>query len=42
MLLHHLSYQHPDQVGACLVRMHRDEDIGTVAAEAFAVVEEPT
>jgi hypothetical protein len=39
MLLHHLSYQHPDQVGAYLARMHRDEDIGTVAAEAFDVVE---
>jgi hypothetical protein len=42
MLLHHLSYQHPDQVGAYLDRMHRTEDITPVLMEAFAVVEEPT
>jgi hypothetical protein len=32
--------QHPDQVGAYLDRMHRDEDIAPVAAEAFEVVAE--
>jgi hypothetical protein len=40
MLLHHLSFQHPDQVKAYLDRMHRDEDIGTMAAEAYEMVEE--
>jgi hypothetical protein len=40
MLLHHLSAQHPDQVGAYLARMHTDEDIAPVAAEAYKV-EEP-
>ena len=39
-LLHHLSYQHPDQVGAYLVRMHTEEDIDTVTLEAFEGVEE--
>jgi hypothetical protein len=39
MLLGHLSQQHPDQVGPYLERM-RTEDIATVAAEAFEVVEE--
>jgi hypothetical protein len=39
MLLHHLSHNHPDRVGAYLARMHTEEDIGTVAAEAFEVVE---
>jgi hypothetical protein len=34
MLLHHLSQQHPDQVGPYLERM-RTEDIGTVAMEAY-------
>jgi hypothetical protein len=33
MLLHHLSQQHPDQVGPYLRRMET-EDIATVAAEA--------
>jgi hypothetical protein len=41
MLVHHLSFQHPDQVGSYLARMHRDEDITPVVIEAFAVVEEP-
>jgi hypothetical protein len=40
MLLHHLSHLHPDRVGAYLARMHTEEDIDTVAAEAFEVVEE--
>jgi hypothetical protein len=35
----HLSQHHPDQVGLYLERM-RTEDIATVAAEAFEVVEE--
>jgi hypothetical protein len=39
MLLHHLTYLHPDQVRPYLTRMET-EDIGTVAAEAFEVVEE--
>jgi hypothetical protein len=38
-LLHHLSQRHPDQVGAYLDRMHTDDDIGPVAAEAYEVVE---
>jgi hypothetical protein len=41
MLLGHLSHQHPDRVGAYLPRMLTDEDIARVAAEAFAVMEEP-
>jgi hypothetical protein len=40
MLLHHLSLMHPAEVGAYLARM-RTEDIATVAAEAYEVVEEP-
>jgi hypothetical protein len=39
MLLYHLSQQHPDRVGPYLDRM-RTEDIGTVAAEAFEIVED--
>jgi hypothetical protein len=39
MLLHHLSWDHPDRVGAYLERM-RTEDIGTVAMEAFERVED--
>jgi hypothetical protein len=39
MLLHHLSYHHPDQVSPYLERM-RTEDIATVAAEAYDVVED--
>ena len=39
MLLHHLGDRHPDQVGPYLARM-RTEDIATVAAEAYEVVEE--
>jgi len=39
MRLGHLSQQHPDQVRPYLARM-RTEDIATVAAEAFEVVEE--
>ncbi len=39
MLLYHLGQQHPDQVGPYLDRM-RTEDIGTVAAEAFEIIEE--
>jgi hypothetical protein len=38
MLLYHLSQQHSDQVGPYLERM-RTEDIGTVAAEAFELIE---
>jgi hypothetical protein len=38
MLLYYLSQQHAGQVGLCLERM-RTEDISTVAAEAFEVVE---
>jgi hypothetical protein len=34
LLLHHLSWDHPTQVGAYLERM-RTEDIDTVAMEAF-------
>ena len=37
MLLYHLSQQHPDEVGPYLDGMAADEDIGTVAAEAFEV-----
>ncbi len=39
MLLGHLGQQHPDQVGPYLARM-RTEDIATVAAEAYEVIEE--
>jgi len=39
MLLYHLSHNHPDQVGAYLARVQTEEDIGTVAAEAYEVVE---
>jgi hypothetical protein len=39
MLRHHLGDRHPDQVRPYLDRM-RTEDIGTVAAEAYEVVEE--
>jgi len=39
MLLGHLSQQHPDQVGGYLDRMRGSEDIGTVAAQAFEVVD---
>ena len=38
MLLGHLSTMHPAEIGPYLERM-RTEDIGTVAAEAFAVVD---
>jgi hypothetical protein len=40
LLLHHLSQDHPDQVGPYLDRMRHDEDIATVAAEAYEVVED--
>ena len=39
MLLGHLSELHPDRVGPYLERM-RTEDIGTVAAQAFEVIED--
>jgi hypothetical protein len=39
LLLGHLSQQHPDQVGPYLDRM-RTEDIATVAAEAYEVIED--
>jgi hypothetical protein len=39
MLLQHLSAMHPDQVGPYLRRM-ATEDIATVAAEAYEVVED--
>jgi hypothetical protein len=39
LLLGHLGQHHPDQVGPYLERM-QTEDIATVAAEAFEVVEE--
>jgi hypothetical protein len=38
MLVHHLSFIHPEEVGPYLARM-RTEDIATVAAEAYEVVE---
>lgn len=38
MLLQHLGQQHPDQVGPYLEWM-RPEDISTVAAEAYEVVD---
>jgi hypothetical protein len=40
MLLQPVGQDHPDQVGLYLDRMHRTEDIGTLAAEAFKVVED--
>jgi hypothetical protein len=40
MLLHHLSQRHPDHVKPYLDRMAAGEDIATVAAEAYEVVEE--
>jgi hypothetical protein len=39
MRLHHLSDMHPSEVRPYLLRM-RTEDIGTVVAEAYEVVEE--
>jgi hypothetical protein len=39
MLLYHLSHQHPAQVGPYLDRTHT-EDIGTVAAQAFDLIED--
>jgi hypothetical protein len=39
MRLHHLSLMHPAEVGPYLARM-ATEDIATVAAEAYEVVEE--
>jgi hypothetical protein len=39
MLLHHLSAMHPTEVGPYLRRM-ATEDIPTVAAEAYEVVED--
>jgi hypothetical protein len=39
MLLHHLGDMHPSEVGPYLKRM-ATEDIATVTAEAYAVVEE--
>jgi hypothetical protein len=39
MLLGHLSQQHPAEIGHYLDRM-RAEDIATVAAEAYEVMEE--
>ncbi len=40
MLLYHLSQQHPDEIGPYLERIRTAEDIGTVAAEAFDIIEE--
>jgi hypothetical protein len=40
MRLGHLSQSHPEEVGPYLRRMAAGEDIATVAAEAFEVVEE--
>jgi hypothetical protein len=39
MRLGHVAQQHPDQVGVYLDRMQGSEDIATVAAEAYEVVE---
>jgi hypothetical protein len=39
MLLNHLSAMHPDRVGPYLRRMAAGEDMDTVAAEAYEVVE---
>jgi hypothetical protein len=41
MLLHHLRMDHRTEVGVYLDRMHRTEDIGTVAMEAFERIEAP-
>ena len=38
MLLHHLADRHPDEVRPYLTRMET-EDIATVAAEAYEVIE---
>jgi hypothetical protein len=40
LLLGHLSQSHRVESRVYVHRMHRTEDIGTVAAEAFEVVEE--
>jgi hypothetical protein len=37
-LVHHLSAMHPTEVGLYLARM-RTEDLATVAAEAYEVIE---
>jgi hypothetical protein len=39
MLLHHLGDRHPSEAGPYLKRM-ATEDIATVAAEAYEVIEE--
>ena len=39
-LLYDLPQQHPNQVGLYLGRVHRTEGIGTVAAEAYEVVDD--
>jgi hypothetical protein len=39
MLLHHLGDRHPTEIRPYLERM-RTEDIATVAAEAFEIIEE--
>jgi hypothetical protein len=39
MLLHHLSQDHPDQVGAYLDRMPTDDDHDRVVVEAYELVE---
>jgi hypothetical protein len=39
MLLYHLSQQHSDEIGPYLERM-RTEDMGTVAAQAFDLIED--
>jgi hypothetical protein len=41
MLLHHLSQDHPDQVGPYLDQMRTDDDHDRVVVQAFEVVEEP-
>ena len=38
-LLGHLGLLHRDKIGAYLDRMHHDDEIGPVAAEAFEVIE---
>jgi hypothetical protein len=40
MLLGHLSQSHSDQMGPYLARMAVGEEIATVAAEAYEVVED--
>jgi len=40
LLLHHLSQDHPDQVGAYLDRMPTDDDHDRVVVEAYELVEE--